>query len=60
MLNRVHLLLSNMAIRVQFFAPLLPKYCLAKTTHSKTGETNLVTHQALCLRSARMLLLKVE
>jgi hypothetical protein len=29
------------------FVPLLLKYCLAKTTHSRTGETNLVAYQAL-------------
>jgi hypothetical protein len=62
MLNGIYVLFANIAIRIWFsaFVPLLPKYCLAKTTLSKTSETNLVAHQALCLRSARIPFLKVS
>jgi hypothetical protein len=52
---------SGITIHVRFsaFVPLLPKYCLAKTTHSKAGETNLVAHEVLCPRSAHIVLFKV-
>ena len=62
MLNGVYVLLSNIAIRVRFssFVPLLPKYGLAKTTRSKTGETNLVAHQTLRRRSACIPFLKIS
>jgi hypothetical protein len=51
MLNGIHVLLVNIAIRVRFstFVPLLSKYCLVKT-----GEANLVAQQTLCLRSTRI------